>query len=120
MKNYIIKIDFSVYKDSYEDGETDYVNGWSNEFEIYAENPREAISKAFKEKLYYTFDIEHAYITHEEDGEGNVNILHYSNLVDVENSEATEDEKIKWRAGKLELYSANSIVEIFELTEVKI
>lgn len=120
MKNYIIKIDFNVYKDSYEDGETDYVNGWINEFKISAENPREAIKKAFKDELYYSFDIEHAYITHEEESEGKVNILQYSNLVDVECSEATEEQKKKWRAGKLELYSAHSTVEIFELTEVKI
>lgn len=50
----------------------------------------------------------------------NINKLDYSNLVDDENSEATENDCEKWRQGKKVLYSNNTILSIFEVKPVKI
>lgn len=120
MKTYVINSNHDVYIDSYENGELDNVNFYALEGKIDANNPREAIKKYFEEVLYFSFEIENAYIDHEETNEGSDNCLHYSNLVDVNNYEASKREIELWKENKEELYSNNTTIYIYELKSVKI
>jgi hypothetical protein len=121
MKKFIISSTHEVYKDDYNEGETDYVNGYSLKSKIInSETTKEAIQKYFEDELYYKFNVDYAYIDHEEDIDASKNTLHYSVLVDNENSEASEYEIELWKKGELELYANNIFLTIHELTEATI
>ena len=122
MKTYFIESIHFVYVDNYNEGEQEQKNCYEQKAMIKAENPREAIKQYFETQLYFSFNIADAAIRHEEEGEeaDNINKLDYSNLVDEENSEATENEREQWKQGKKVLYSNNTVLSIFEVQPVKI
>jgi hypothetical protein len=70
--------------------------------------------------LYFDFNFEYASIDHEEGINEKTNTLHYSNLVDKDNAEASKSEIEAWKRGEITSYSNNTFLTIFELTEVKI
>ena len=115
MKTYFIKSTHDIYVDDYNKGELENVNFYTNEKRITANNAKEAISKYFQNTLYLSFEFEYAQVDDEYK-----NVLHYSNLVDEENSEASKGEIELWKEGKYKLYSNNTTLEIYELTEVEI
>jgi len=115
MKTYFIKSIHEIYLDSYTEGELENLNSYDMKSEIVAENTKEAIKKYFETVLGYSFTFDLSLIN-----EDNKNILHYSNLVDNMNIEASENEIEKWRNGEINLYSDNTILFIYELTEVEI
>ncbi len=122
MNTYFIESIHFVYVDNYNEGEQEQKNCYEQKAMIKAENPSQAIEKYFETELYFSFNIEDAAIRHEEEGEeaDNINKLDYSNLVDEENSEATENEREQWKQGKKVLYSNNTVLSIFEVQPVKI
>jgi hypothetical protein len=120
MKKFIISSTHEIFKDSYTEGETDYVNSYSLKSEINSETTREAIQKYFEDELYYKFNFDYARINHEELNNEPKNTLHYSVLVDNENSEASEAEIELWKKDKLDLYSNNIFLTIHELTKATI
>ena len=120
MKTYFIKTNHEVFIDKFNEGELDFVNSYSIEAKVKAENPREAIKKYFENELYYKFDFESAYIPHEEEETEEKNTLHYSVLVDVDNSEASKKEVEEWKEDKLTLYSNNIFLTIYELNAVEV
>ena len=122
MKTYFIESLHFVYVDNYNEGEQEQKNCYNQKAMIKAENPREAIKQYFETQLFFSFNIEYAAIRHEEEGEEseNINKLDYSNLVDEENSEATENEREQWKQGKKVLYSNNTVLSIFEVHPIKI
>ena len=120
MKTYSIKTGHDIYIDSYNEGEGKHVNYYDIKAEVKAENPTQAIEKYFEDTLYYNFNMNLAYIAHEEDEDQPVNVLHYSVLVDEENAEASVEEVELWKEGKKVLYSNNIYLSIYELVEVKI
>lgn len=87
------------------------MNAWDAKELVEAETALDAVKKAF-ERLYFSFDPE---CTIFDDG-----CLFYSNMVDIDNIEATESEIEKWKNGELKLYSANSTIEVFELVKTQI
>ena len=113
MKRYYIESNHDVYKDSYNEGETENINYYNLKSIVQAKNPKEAIKQYFDKELCYSFNIDNS--DTDEDG-----VLHYSVLVDEENSEATEKEIELWKEGKKVLYSNNITLSIFELVGVKI
>ena len=121
MKKFIISSTHVVYKDSYTDGETDYINGYSLKSKIInSENPKEAIQKYFEEQLYYKFNFDYAQIDHKELDDASKNTLQYSVLVDNESSEASEEEIELWKQGELQLYANHILLAIHELIEATI
>jgi hypothetical protein len=121
MKKFIISSTHEIFKDSYTDGQTEYVNGYSLKSKIInSETTREAIQKYFEDELYYKFNFDYAYIDHKEDIDASKNTLHYSVLVDNDNNEASETEIELWKKGKLELYANNIFLTINELIEATI
>ena len=120
MKRYYIVSHHDVYIDDYEKGELENVNYYNIKEFVVAETPREAIKKYFDEILCYSFSISSAIITHEEDDDEPINRLEYSVLVDDENIEASELERLLWKEGNKKLYSNNISLYIEELTPVKI
>ena len=115
MKTYLIKSTHDVYVDSYTQGEIENVNFYTNEKRITANNSKEAINKYFESTLYFSFEF-----NNEQMNEDYKNILHYSNLVDDDNFEATHEQIELWKEDKIKLYSNNTTLEIYELTEVSI
>lgn len=115
MKTYYIKSTHDVYVDSYTDGELENVNFYQQKNTVNAKDAKQAIQKYFENTLYYSFEFEYAQID-----DDYKNILHYSNLVDTENSEASKGEIELWKEGKYKLYSNNTTLEICELTEIEI
>lgn len=123
MKTYIINSEHTVYLDSYENGEMEQVNFYTQKDTIKANSPREAIKLYFEKSLYYSFNLKDTYIVHEEeenDSEAPINTLHYSILVDGNNSEASESEISQWKEDKKLLYSNNIYLTIFEAVPVLI
>lgn len=122
MKTYFIESIHFVYVDNYNEGEQEQKNCYDQKAMIKAENPRQAIEKYFETQLFFSFNFESAAVRHEEEGEeaDNINKLDYSNLVDEENSEATENEREQWKQGKKVLYSNNTVLSIYEVQPIKI
>lgn len=116
MKNYKIEISTDVYIDSWEDGQLDYVNSFTNSFEILEVSPIKAIEKAMY-KLCFSFEQCYMQVDDEED-----NICFYSNVVDEENNEINNRsfEYKEWKKGKKVLYSANHRIDVKELINTKI
>jgi hypothetical protein len=110
MKHFLIKTIHDVYIDSYDQGELGHVNGWAQEAKIEAENVKKAIELYFEKELYFSFNFDHCGIDEE-----NSNELHYSNLVDGNNLEATESEIEQWKQGKKTLYTNNIYLRVFEI-----
>jgi len=115
MRKFKVTTSHDVYIDNFEEGEADHVNFYVISSEVEAETPKEAIQKHYKETLYFEFSFEFCEVDEEEK-----NTIHYSNLVDAENSEATEREKELWRTGKKTLYANNTICKIEELIKIEI
>jgi uncharacterized iron-regulated protein len=115
MKNYRIVSHHDIHVDDYENGEGEYLNGYSLEEIIAAESPIEAVEKYFKNVLAYDFDKDSACIDDEQD-----NVLHYDVLVDDNNFKASESEIEEWKNGKKVLYNDHSVVYVYELTPVKL
>lgn len=116
MKNYKIEISTDVYIDSWEEGELNYVNCFTNSFEIVEVSPIKAIQKAM-DKLCFSF--EQCYMQMDEEKD---NICFYSNVVDEENNEINDKsfEYKEWKKGKKVLYSANHTISVMELINTKI
>ena len=110
MKKFKVTTEHTVYEDSYENGQGEYVNSFTIESDQSAENSVEAVKKHYENKLYYSdFKIENAEFEDDEDN------LHYSNLVDEDNYEATKEQINKWKKNKLRLYSNTMVFTVYEL-----
>ena len=120
MKTYKIKTAHEVFIDKFNEGELDFVNAYSLSGEVKAENPENAIAEYFKNQLYYDFNMNHAYVPHQEEEMEIKNTLHYSVLVDNDNNQASAYDVESWKEDKLTLYSNNIFLTIFELVEVTI
>jgi hypothetical protein len=110
---YYISSTHNIYEDDYNEGEGKEVNYYTLKAIVIAENAKEAIKKYFENTLYYSFSFEYAIIDEED-----TNILFYSNLVDENNSEASEAEKEAWKKGNKKLYSDNARIEINMLNAI--
>lgn len=103
-------VDVSVYKDSYEDGETDNVNNYDmNHIKGSIVTPKELVS--FLAKNIYTSDNPADYVILD-------NNIHTSQLQDVDGSEASDSERERWMKGNLELYSANFVISVSIISEI--
>ena len=111
MKVYKVASQHNVYIDNFENGEERHVNSYMLSSEIEAENWKSAIQQYFNEFLCFDFDIEYSHKDEEE------NILHYSNLVDVDNTEATQRQISLWKENKLTLYANHSMLTVEQLIE---
>lgn len=116
MKTYLIKNSVEVYKVNYKEGEGDYVDFWSHSAQVCAETPMTAIEQFFKKELGLSFDEKLAHV----DDLNGANVLLYSHCVDEENEEIDSASQafVDFKAGKRDLYSANSQVEAFELVPI--
>lgn len=115
MKTFKIDSFHSVFIDDYKEGEGENVNNYTQTAEVKAETVNEAIELYFKRTLFYSFDFKNAYIDDE-----NSKVLHYSNLVDEDNSEASESQIERWKQNKLTLYSNTIQIEVYELIQQQI
>jgi hypothetical protein len=113
MNEYLIRSYHSIYEDSYNDGELDWVNGYELSSFIKADNPANAVQQYIENKLYYKFN-SRAFC--EDDEQSNVG--HYNVLVDEDNGEATDSEYELWKQGKMQLYSDNIRIEVYMITPV--
>jgi hypothetical protein len=108
---YYIESFHDIFIDDYKEGEGKQVNSYNLNAIIEAQNVTEAIKKYFDTVLYFSFEIEHTHI--DEHGD-----LHYSNLVNHENEEATHEEIVLWQDGKETLYSNNTYLSIHQLNKI--
>jgi len=115
MRTFKVTTEHDVYIDDFKEGEKDYVNSYTITSEIEAETPKEAIEKHYKQQLYFEFSFEYC-----QEDEEEKNKIHYCNLVDVDNCEATEEDKKLWKKGKKTLYANNTVCTIQELINVEI
>ena len=89
MKKFIIECEHNIYVDSHSEGETENVNNFDTKGTYKAEEPAEAI-KQHLSSLGYNFKPEFMQLDEEEE---NQNKIWYSVLCDVENNEATKNQK---------------------------
>lgn len=113
MKKYKVSIIFDVYETSYNEGELKYVNLWDYNCEITVDTPIQAIECAF-DNLGLSFNSDFADIDEDK--------LYYSNLVDADNEEVTEENSLykDFQDGKINLYSLDAIVTVEELVLVSL
>ena len=110
MKNYLIECNHYICIDSYKQGELENINNFDTKGEYVAKDPTEAIQKHLF-SLGYNFNRDCMQVDKEQYGK-----VWYSILCDVENSEATNKEKIDWQNNKLTLYSNDITLFIYKLT----
>jgi len=103
-----------VYVDSFENGEENFTNGYELSSEIDAANWQDAIKKYFNDYLFFKIDLAYGYIDDEN------NTFHYSNLVNVDDIEASEDELKKWKENKLTLYSNNTVITVDQIIKINL
>lgn len=113
MKRYYIESTHDVYKDSYNEGETEYVTYYHQKGIVQAKDVKDAIKQYFDKELYYNFNIDNSVTDDNE-------VLYYSVLIDEESYEATAKDVEQWKEGKKVLYSNNIALSLFELVGVKI
>lgn len=115
-KEFYIKALVDVYEDSYVDGELDWVNYYKIDTFISASTINEAITEFFNNNLYFKVDLE--YLDYDVEN----NCFYYSVLCDTDNNEVNEDDNIykKWLDGKIDLYSNNISLYIYEVNPVKV
>ena len=116
MKKYQVKINTDVYEDSYSEGEGDHVSWFTNTCIVESSSPMNAVGEALG-KLGYSFSASLSDIDDEND-----NQVHYSNIVDVDNVEVNEQESQynDFKEGKVNLYSANHSIYVYELVPVNL
>lgn len=104
MQKFNITTNHHVVIDSFTEGEGDSVNYFDVRGTITAKNLKEAIKEYFETILHYSFNPEHAQLV---DG-----ALHYSNLVDEENSEVKQgsEDFEQWKKGNKVLYTDRTII----------
>lgn len=114
MKKYYITSLTTVYQDHFEEGEGDYVNEFQNNSVIHGENALDAVKTYFDKILFFSFDESCADI---EDSQ-----VRYSTVVDYENCEVLQNDKIfeKFKKNEVILYAAYTSLTVFELVEAKI
>ena len=103
-----------VYIDSFKNGEEKHVNYYKLTDEIEAYNWKDAIRKYFSEYLYFKISLKYGCIDEE------TNTFHYSNLVNVDNIEASEYEIKQWKENKLTLYANNTTVTIQQIIKTNL
>jgi hypothetical protein len=115
MKKYQVEIHTDVYEDNYSEGEGQSVSCFTNDYTVNSESPMSAVGEALS-KLGYSFNASLSAINDEND-----NQVWYSNLVDVDNIEVNEGENQydDFKEGKINLYSANHSIFVYELVPVK-
>lgn len=115
LNKYKVGIYTHVYVDSYEHGEGDKVNYYSNESEHETKEPIEAIEKAMN-KLGFSFDKQNAQSSELYD------FIYYSNLVDNNSFEILRSDTTykEWQEERINLFSANHTIIVHQLNEIKI
>lgn len=115
-KGFYIKTLVDVFEDSYSDGELDWVNYYKIDTFLSASNINEAIKEFFNNNLYFKVDLKNL------DYDADNNCFYYSVLCDADNNEVDEDDIIykKWIDGKIDLYSNNISLYVFEVNPVRI
>jgi hypothetical protein len=118
MKHFYFNVNATIHQNDYEEGQGKQVNFWQLQEHVKAENLTLAIKKLFETRLYFAYKKEFAQVNDCNDSINN--ILEYSNLVDNDNCEILErDKKYQdWKAGKINIYSCDLSIEIFELSAV--
>ena len=98
-----------VHKDSYEEGETDYVNGYSmNEYKGFTLSPSNILD--FLENKLYLSGNANDYIVMDD-------TIRYDRLVDADSSPLSESELELWREGKLEAYNEHWTISFDAISE---
>ena len=85
-----------MYVDNFKNGESEKIHSYKLEAQIEAKSPLAAVQKYFADVLYFSFDIDKA-------GTEEADCIHYSNLVDDDNSEANAKDIELWKEGKVNL-----------------
>ena len=112
-KLYIVKSWHNMYVDNFKNGESELIHSYKLDAQIEAKSPLAAVQKYFADVLYFSFDIDKA-------GTEEAGCIHYSNLVDDDNSEANAKDIELWKEGKVKLYANNSIIEVSEIVKCNI
>jgi len=104
-------VSVSVYKDSYEEGETENVNNYNlNYIDGNLVSPKELVN--FLSKEIYTSEDSSDYVILD-------NNIHTSQLQDADGSKASKSEIEEWKKGNLELYSANFVISVSIISEIE-
>jgi len=99
MREFNVKSYHTVFVDDYKEGEGEQVNYYPLDATITAETAKDAVIEYFAEHLYYSFDYGRAELS--ECG----CFIQWGNLVDADNSEASESQIERWKKGEEKLYS---------------
>jgi len=117
--NYNCKISsrVDVHEDDYNQGELDWVNGWSGDiisFDATDENIVEYIKHQLTNYISSELDMEYteAQIIEAMDSYMDDNNFFISQAVDVDNCEPTEDLITKWKKGEEKLYTQDACITI--------
>ncbi len=94
-----VQVDASVFKDSYEQGEGEYVNAWTDVVDFHDVTPKEAVEQMFSNNVGYELDWKNINVDDEDS-----NCFDYSVMVDKNNCEASQGEIDSWKEGNMKLY----------------
>jgi|694.fasta_scaffold00239_13 hypothetical protein len=114
MARYYIESIHFVHIDNFTEGELEQVNSYSLNTFVKADSVHNAIESYIKDYLGYYFDWDNA-----ENSEDSA-ILDYSELVDSDNTKASESEINKWKLDEITLYSNNYQIQVSEVVRKEI
>ena len=110
MKQFMIIASHDMYEDSYSDGEGRFVDSYTREPQIVkAPTAQEAVAMFVQSYIGdillqdINFEFEDAYV---------------SRLIDRDGSDATASEIEKWKENKMDLYSDNVTMKVYEINKV--
>jgi len=113
-KKYYVEVDQIIHKTSYQDGEGEFVNEFTETAQFDAPTPKEALSYIMRNILVSdTIDVDKLEMNENNQVELDV-------LVDNDNYPVDTDseEYAQWKEGRITLYNMHLIIDIYELHRV--
>jgi hypothetical protein len=114
MALYYIESIHLVHIDNFTEGQLHQVNSYSLNTFVKADSVQNAIESYIKDYLGYSFNWDNA-----ENSEDNT-ILDYSELVDIDNIKASENEINKWKLDEIALYSNSYQIQVSQVVRQQI
>ena len=112
MRQFNITSYHTVYEDSYENGEGQFVNCWDQSLTVKAYTLDEAMKAYYENDLNWNWEPNSVFV--DEDA------LMDARLVDEDNCIATEKQTERWKRGELKLFNQHVTIKVWELSPLNL
>lgn len=114
MTRYLISSYHEIYRDDYNEGESDRVNEYDLDQIVTADTPMEALETYYRDTLNRKFPNPEYLMLDDE----KANVIYDSSLEDEDGFQPSESEIAEWKEGKRMLYANNATIHVNEIVPV--